>query len=259
MNNFFGLLLVLFFLIFQQKDPYYNKQGEPSTYGINEYIKNNQQSIIKEYEYRIDTLYDVYIFTENLAETSETEDLGNFYLPDYIVITNEEKFVAYEFKDLSKFKQKTLSYADRTVKSVIFHELTHVYFNQILISMRNKNMDISSEYGMIRMFPNSSARFGAEFIEEGVCEYVIYYLNECAPFKDVPIPDNETDLLDENNKFNNLYVYSVIFLKDFLDTYGVKKGIEILIGNRPPTYQELLNPRLYFNRIMPKFYNKKIN
>lgn len=242
-------ILFLFLSFNPQKDPNYNKQGKPSTYGINAYIENNQLDIIKEYEYRVDSLYDVYIYAENLNESNDEEDLGQFYLPDYIIVTNEEKFVAYEFKDLSKFKQRTIMYNERTVKAVIFHELTHAYFNQVLITMKNNNQYTSPEYGILRMFPNPSTQFGSTFIEEGICEYVIYYLNESNPIKNIPIPDNTTDLLANANKINNLYYYSVIFLQDFLDKYGIRKGIEILVSNKPPSYEEILDPKQFFNRI----------
>ena len=246
MIRLFPILFVLFLSFNPQKDPRFNKQGKPSTYGINDYIKRNELDLIKEYEYRVDTLYEVYIGTEDLGDDT---DLGEFYLPNDILITNREKFVGYEFKDLSKFKQKTLTYNERTVKAVVFHELTHAYFNQILLIMRNNNQYTSPEYGTLRMFPNPSTRFGAMFIEEGICEYVIYYLNESNPIKDIPIPDNEKDLLSEENKVNNLYCYSVIFLEGFLDKYGVHRGIEILIANKPPTYEEILDPKLFFNRL----------
>lgn len=245
--------LITFFLfvsyIIPQKDPMYNQQGKPSTWGVTTYISNNEESLIAEYEYRIDTIYDVYIFAEKLIETSDDNELGQFYLPDNVVITNEERYVAYEFKDLSKFKQRSLNYTDRTVKAVVFHELTHAYFNQILLIRKYNDLSVSPEYGTIRMFPNPTTRFGAEFIEEGVCEYVVYYLDESAPLKNVPIPDNEEDLVDTRNAVNNLYYYSVIFLKDFLDENGLEKGIEILISNKPPTYQEILKPELYFKRL----------
>jgi hypothetical protein len=223
----------------------YNKQGKPSKWGINEYIEKNQENIIKEYEYLVDTIYDVFIFSENLSESGDPEDLGNFYYPDYIIITNEENYVAYEFKDLSKFKQKTLNYTDRTVKSVIFHELTHVLVNQIYQTITNP----SPEYGMIRIYPLPRYQFGSTFIEEGICQYVIFHLNESPPPRNIPIPDNITDLIDPENKTNNVYYYSVIFLKDFLDKQGIKKGIEILISNKPPSYDEILNPSSYFNRL----------
>lgn len=250
MIKIFGILFLLFLSFNPQKDPNYNKNRKPSAYGINTYVKDNQSSIIKEYEYLIDSLYDVYIYTENISETSDDGELGQFYIPDYIVITNEEKYIAYEFKELSKFKQKTIPYNERTVKAVIFHELTHVYFNQILITMKNNNQYTSPEYGILRMFPNPATQFGSTFIEEGICEYVIYYLNESNPLKDISVPANETDLLATENKINNLYYYSVIFLKDFLNKYGVHKGIEILIGNKPPSYEEILDPKQFFNRLI---------
>jgi hypothetical protein len=249
MSNSIYILFLFFILFFSQKDPYYNKKGIPSTYGINTYVKNNEESLIKEYEYRVDTLYDVYIWTENLGETSNYENLGEFNLPNDVTITNEEKYVAYEFKDLSKFKQRSLNYTDRTVKAVIFHELTHAYFNKSIIQLRNKNIDISPEYSTFRIYPASEYQFGAEFIEEGVCEYIIYYLNENASLENVPIPENKTELLDKKNKINNVYYYSVLYLKDFLDKYGVKKGIKILLINKAPNYEEILNSELFFNRL----------
>jgi hypothetical protein len=245
-NGFTIILILLLFFLHPQKDLNYNKQGRPSTYGINTYIKNNEESLIREYVYRVDTLFDVNIFTDDLDETSDG-DLGQFYIPDYVVVSNREKYAAYEFKDLSKFKQRTISYTERTVKAVVFHELTHTYFYRTSIMMRNRGQHISSEYSTLRMFPIS--KFNTDFIEEGICEYVIYHLNESNPIEDIPIPDNLTDLLDENNRVNNIYGYSVIFLKDFLDKYGVKEGVEILIGNNPPTYEEILNPELFYKRL----------
>lgn len=239
MINFIFILLLFIF----QKDPLYNKEGRPSSWGINLFVKNNEQSLIKEYEYLVDSLYDIAIFTEDLGEDG---DLGEFYIPDQIVITNREKFIDYEFKSLSKFKQRTVSYTERTVKAVIFHEITHAYFNQEIYLMKDS---VFSEYMTLRMFPNPSTQFGAEFIEEGVCEYIVYYLNESAAIGDIFIPENIDDLLDPLNRVNITYVYSVLFLKDFLDKKGFQKGIEILISNKPPSYEEILNPELYFNRL----------
>jgi hypothetical protein len=242
-------ILFLFLLSFNpQKDPNYNKQGRPSTSGIDAYIKNNQENLIKEYEFLVDTLYDVYMFTENLKETAEGE-LGQFYLPDYIVITNEESFIAYEFKDLSKYKQRTISPDERTVKSVVFHELTHAYFNQTLITMKSNNLYVSPEYGNFRMFPTPASRFGAEFIEEGICEYMIFYLNESLQSQEIQIPTSTEQLLNKINKVDVFYRYSVFYVEKILRQYGVKKGIEILIGNKPPTYEEILKPKLFYDRL----------
>ena len=244
------VVIFTFILIPFQKDPYYTKQGIPSTYGINQYIKNNQESLIKEFEYYIgDTLlYDVYLFTDDLEQYTP-DGLGEFYPPDQIYITNKERFVEYEFKQLSKFKQRTLPHTSRTVKAVVFHELTHAYFTQILNIMKMNGYSIPNEYLSFRIIPNPTTRFGTDFIEEGICEYMIYHLNECPPLTNIPIPYNMEELLNEDNKVNILYGYSVYFLKNFMDEYALKESVQILIQNKPPTYDEILKPELFFNRL----------
>ncbi len=250
-NRFYSVLFIFVFLFSYEKDPMFNKYGRPSTYGITTYIDNNHDSIIKDYETRIsDTLYDVFITVDNLSYSEgNSEELGVFYIPDNIIVTNEEKYVAYKFSDLSRFRQNTSIYSERTLTAVLYHELTHAYFNQILYIMKSQNKSIASEYGIIRMFPNAASRFGSEFIEEGICEYVVYHLKESAPLRNIVEPKTENDLLGENNKINSIYRYSVVYLEDFLDKYGLKQGIEILIGNKPPSYREILEPELFFNRL----------
>jgi len=231
------------------KDPYYNRNGKPSTYGINAFIKLNHDNLIKEYEFLVDTIYDVYMYSENLSESSDGKSLGEFYIPDQIIITNEERYVEYEWKNLSKYKQKVYPYTTRTVKAVIFHELTHAYFYQNIYLLKQEEKQISAEYGMIRMFPNPSLRFGATFIEEGICEYAVYMLNESPPLGEFQIPTTSEELTNKDNETTVLYQYSVLFLKDFLDTQGFKKGIQILLQNRPPNYEEMLKPQQFFGRL----------
>jgi hypothetical protein len=244
------LRIIILFLIFlfSNQDPLYNRDKRPSTYGIETYIENNQENLISEYEYKVDSLYDIFLFTQNLSIYSDG-DLGQFVTPNEIIITNEEKYIAYEFKDLSKIKRKLSLYTDRTVKAVVFHELTHALIYKTSIKMSHKSKRASLEYTRYIMLTDSVSQFGARFIEEGTCEYAIYYLKESSPLENIIIPKNETELLDENKIENNLYQYSVYFLKDFLDKYGMKDGIEILISNKPPNYEEMLKPELFFKRL----------
>lgn len=240
------------FIIPKEKDPYFNKKGNPSTWGITTCVHDNQKNFIKEFEYKIkDTLlHDVFIYTENLNRNLDYDDdkqkLGEFYAPDEIIITDRERYIAYEFKDLSKSKLRNINYTHKTVKAVIFHELMHVYFNQIIITSKDT---VRSEYRIFRMFPSPTVSLGAEFIEEGVCEYTIYYLKENAPLGEFARPRSEMDLTNNMNKINLLYCYSVLYLQDFLDEHGLKEGIKILIRNKPPTYEEIINPELFFKRL----------
>lgn len=233
--------------------PYYNKKKEPTTWGINDYILKNQDNIVKEYEYFIeDTLiFEIDIWTEDFSKFSDGKALGEFYFPNQIYITNEERYIDYEFHRLSKFKQRFLPYTERTVKAVIFHELTHAYIYQIIYNMIQENRHVCIEYKYnLRILPRASSKLGATFIEEGICEYVVYYLKESVPLGNVYVPKNEKELLDESYYINNVYQYSVYYLKDFLDKHGIKRGIEILISNEPPNYEEILNRDLFFKRLI---------
>lgn len=248
-GSILAALLFLSFLQQQHKDPlYYNKQGKPSSKGIETYISNNHDNLIAEYEYRVDTLYDVYLFTENLDEEGDG-DLGNFYLPDYIIINSAERYVEYEYKNLTKYQQRVMPHTAKTVKGVLFHEMTHVYFNQILIIAKQEGLPVSPEYGTIRLFPNPGSRFGADFIEEGVCEYVVYYLNESSPIDEISIPNTVEELTNKENRVKFVYWYSSYFLKEFLDEKGLKEGIKILVTNKPPSYDEILDPQKFFSRL----------
>jgi len=233
----------------KKQDPYYNKAGKPSTWGINKFVKDNHDNLIAEYEFLVDTIYEVFMFTENLSEYSDRRSLGEFYIPDQIVITNEERYIAYEWKDLTKYQQRVYPYVTRTVKAVIFHELTHAYFYQNIYILQQEGKHVSPEYGSIRLFPTPSYRLGATFIEEGICEYTVYALKESAPLGDIEIPTTTEQLMDKDKEVNNLYYYSVYFLKDFLDYHGLEEGIQILLQNKPPNYEVILNPKLFFDRI----------
>jgi hypothetical protein len=252
MNILFQILIIFILLFYNQdKNSYYNN-GRPSSWGIEKFIKENEKNLIKEYEYKIDSfLFDIYIETEDLSKLSDYEifEMGRFYAPDQIIITNEEKYIEYEFKNLSKFKQKNISYNERTVKAILFHELSHAYFNQILLEMKQNNEKISSEYSYIRIFPQVNKNLGSEFIEDGICEYILYKTKEMSEYKVIFIPKNINELLDLKNTINIKYHYSVNFLKPLLDTMDLKKGIQMLISNNPPKYEEILNPKLFYKRL----------
>lgn len=244
----FIFILILSFSLEQKDDPYYNKKGEPSSYGISKYVNDNADKLITEYEFMIDTLYDVYVAAGKQIDDFDSLELGVFYLPDYIYINSDGYYIAYEFKDLSKFRQKNVKPFQRTVKGVVFHELSHAYFYQSMILMKNDSLQVSPEYDWIRMFPTASSGFSSKFVEEGFCEYIVEKSGE-QPINEVFIPKTKEDLLNENLSTDIIYGYSVYFLRDFLDKYGIKNGLIILLQNRPPTYEEILEPELYFKRL----------
>jgi hypothetical protein len=77
---------------------------------------------------------------------------------------------------------------------------------------------------------------------------------ECIPYKDIVKPKTKQELLDKNNYVNIKYRFASLYLKDFLDAskkqYGsIKTGLMIILANKPPNYDEILNSNLYFSRL----------
>ena len=161
--------------------------------------------------------------------------------------------MAYDINDLTKFKKLNLSSNNAFVKTSIMHELGHSYFLQITIETLFDSLKIHKEYDFrnrlsVRMFPNVEQAYGAEFIEEGVCQYIIQQMQLEIPQKPF-IPTEVSDMMNKKNDALIKYGYSVVFLKEFLDFMGLKQGIRILITNPPPTYEEILNPDKFYNRL----------
>ena len=252
------ILLSLLILSPQKANEYPYKNGVPTSKGIEYYIKINEQKIVNQYQAFVkDTLYDYYISTDDLSLYMDYDSLesGRFYIPNEVIITNELKYTDYELEFVSKMKRKTLIENNQFVKAVLIHELTHVYFYQVMDEMKIKEMNVSPEYNYgIRLYPNFESKFGSEFIEEGICEYAVQKMNESVPYLNIYKPQTKDELYSTYNTVNVKYKYSSWYVKDFLDQmirdYGsIKIGIMIILSNKPPTYEEILNPNLYFNRL----------
>jgi hypothetical protein len=252
MNLIFKVLIITIIFILPKGDLNYNKKGEPSSKGIYEFISKNQTQILNEYMYKVDTLYtDIYMEVIDFRDLYDydTLELSRFYVPGAIMITSEEKFVAFEFKNLSKYAQKNFQPYQNTVKGVIFHELTHAYVYQIEIMMRYDTIPVSSDYITVKLLPTVASNFGVNFIEEGICEYTVILTGEKLPYKCIYIPKTKEDILNKENEVLIKYQYSVYFLKSFLDQNGLEEGIKILLRNSAPTYDEILEPTKFFNRL----------
>jgi len=90
---------------------------------------------------------------------------------------------------------------------------------------------------------------GSRFIEEGICEFVTLKMKETITRRRPYIPKKPSDLTLPENVYKVFYKYSAYSLTDFLDTKGLKRGVKILLHNRPPTTEEILEPELFFARL----------
>jgi len=257
---FLGVLLLFIFTSYQIKPEYpVNRKGEPSKYGIQYYITKNQDKIISEFQDFVqDTLYDVYITVDDLSKYMENEDALGLCLSSVgsveIIITNEEKYIAYEVSLLKKKANKEIISANNFVKGTLIHELGHLYFNQVIREMSivdtiTFSSRVYSEYTS-KFFIMPKNTFGAKFIEEGIAEYSLVKMNEEIVDKNIYIPATFNDLVAKENKYNVFYRYSSHYITPFVDHYGVKKAIKILVSNPPPSYEEVLDSRKFFSRLI---------
>lgn len=261
MNIFFKILIFLAITILPQEALQLYKNGKPTSNGIDEYVNNNSNKFINEFQLYIkDTLYnDVYITTTDFStladydksELGYTEIHSNGY---EITLTNERKYDDYSINTLTKRGvKKNFNEYSQFVKSVIFHELMHVYFRQVM-QVEIMQDELNHYYYNVQLIPNAEMRYGSTFIEEGLCEYLIRNKGEIIEYQNKYIPKTINDLLIKENIFKVQYEYSSYYLQNFMDSctnkYGrIKPAIKILLENNPPSYNEILNSNLYFKRL----------
>jgi hypothetical protein len=266
----FELFLSQFQSLYPQTIQYPYKLNRPTPEGIDKYVKDNKYIFFDEFQSFIkDTiLNDVDMTAEDLSkETDYTgEELGwtEIYSNGYQIIINDIK----EFRDYSidtktikgKSKKNFFIESDQFVKSTIFHELMHVYFRQEMLRLTmikdtiTGNSKLNKYYYNVQLVPNAEMRNGSKFIEEGFCEYLIHAKGEVKDYDNLYTPKTEEDINTKENKFNVYYKYSYEYLKNFLDSCFLadgymRNGIHILLTNNPPSHKEILNPKLYFNRL----------
>jgi hypothetical protein len=181
------------------------------------------------------------VYNENAYETFE---LGIYYFPGDIIISNENKYIDYAVDSLS-FIKRNLTISNKFVKGCVFHELTHIWFQQILSEMKH---EVSPEHRNFRIYSTPDRDYGADFIEEGICEYVAHKAGE------IIYPKNYApDLENEWNTYKIKYQYAEYYVRQILDKYdNIKEGIKMILRVSPPNKEEIRNPELYYQRVFPE-------
>lgn len=213
------------------------------------YVADNSDRIISEFQKIVgDSLYDVNIYTDNISSLSyhDPGSLGVYYPPDEIIITNEEKFRAYELKDLSRYKRNELISSDNFVKGTMFHELMHYYFMQIIKEMQMHEQYVSPEYNNFSIVARLDHDIGARFIEEGICEYMSIKSHQAIFNENYYVPETTQDLFSKTKNQEIFYEYSVAYVRSFINYYGFKKAIQLIVASKPPTPEQILHPAEFF-------------
>jgi hypothetical protein len=248
------LLAILLLISLRGEAPDYPlKDGKPTGRGIEQYIEERGNSILKEYQQFVgDTVYNVWIYTASLKEFGDYDslELGR-YFQNEVYINKDGSFEAYELDDLTPLQKNSIPECNRFVKSVVIHELTHEYISQIGTEMRFvDHIGVHRTYQTGLSIVISHENFGSLFIEEGICEYMAEKMGELIPPKKRFIPKTIEEITSKDNLYLVKYKYSSAYVKPFLDTTGLKEGIKILLHNPPPSYEEILNPGLFYSRLL---------
>jgi hypothetical protein len=266
------LLLTTTLSFTQNKKQYDYHKNTPTRTGIEQYIDINKTNVKKLVENFVDdSIYSYEVRVDNLSEYQDYDSLeaGRFYPEDEIIITNQLKFFDYELGFIPKWKQREFSNNNKFVKGVLIHEFVHLYIYQFIYECLGNNVPINSEYYNFNMVPGIRSYYASEFIEEGICEYVVMKLREgiYSEFK----PDcingdtavNISKFKEIQNSYCIKYQYSRNYVQSIFDNNSFKKALLMILTCKPPSYEELVTPDRYYNRlekhsedIPPVFFSK---
>jgi hypothetical protein len=241
------IFALIFSNIYCQKLEY--KQGRPTSKGINEYIGENEENFLIEYqEFIQDTLFDVYFEVDNLSEYYNYDnELGTFSYPNLITITNEERYLDYELQLCSKYKKSQYVENNAFVKSVAMHELSHYYFYLVVRKLKDMHAEVDNNYlSGLRMFPNNV--YGSDFLEEGFCEYISWKMGMMIVDNNY-VPKSQQYVVENQKAYEIKYRYARIYVEKIMNIYGIKKGLRLILTNKPPSYEEIFKPELYLERL----------
>ena len=244
------LVLISFFFLGVSQD-YEYKHGRPTTKGIDKYVETNWLVFIEDYQKFVgDTLvFEPFISTDDLSRYyNYTEgDAGYFERPDNILITNEEKYIDYELRLLSRYEKSRYREATMFVRAVVMHELTHCYYYQIMMKAQYDGI-LEYEFRQgLRIIPVD--HYGTDFVEEGICEYVVETMGVMI-VSDEAVKITKADLHPQRRDSHEVkYRYSRQFVKPIVEEFGLESAIYMILTNKPPSDEEILNPKLYYVRL----------
>ena len=112
--------------------------------------------------------------------------------------------------------------------------------------MRHLGLAISPEYVNFRVYHELNRGYGAEFMEEGICEYIAHKAGE------ILYPERVTpDFSFGWNSFEVKYLYAEYYVRQILVRYGnMKEGIMKILNTPPPTQEEIQHPELFYERVL---------
>lgn len=253
------LIFILLLVLPQQELEY--KRGRPTSRGVDKYVEANEYQFIIDYQNHVgDTLvFEPFISADDLSDYVgfSSGEAGFFERPDNVVIHNRANYIDYELRLLSRFRKSQYREANKFVRGVVMHELTHAYIYQIqVVQGHRKQLEYEWRQGL-RMLPVDN--YYTEFIEEGISEYVAADMQEIIPYDQEVILIKKDLSSASRNTYEIKYRYAMQFVTPVIREYGLKPAIELIMATKPPSREELLAPSLYYNRLRIYRYESGID
>ncbi len=239
-----SLLLLAPLNLFGQEYPL-DKNGKTTSKGVKEYVLKNDSIINKQFDnhFNVNSYYLDFV-PDNMKYYNNYKGEKGLYLGNKgrgeVIIDTVIPFDNYSLNLLSKKEKRKFLWNDDFVRGTMIHEKAHGFYHQLKNILELKNKEV-----FIKTNPSEDYLFRKSFVEEGVCQYCAYKMNEIIISKEYKNKENLEKLISEKN-LELIYRYSLDYFKDFLDFFGLKNGIKILLKNPPPTKQEISNPIKFY-------------
>lgn len=226
--------------IVQEKEYPLNDKGFPTTEGIEQYVKDNEYTVIEEFERFFNVSINSMGFeTDNLEgylnvypDEIRGGELG-LYFEDYAVISNSEDYLGYSLKTTDSKKLANIPDTYAFVKATMIHEIGHDYIEQVIAELLAQGIHASPEYTDYRRTTD-----GSRFNKEGIAQYCVRAMNE-SKMGSNHIPKSYEKLTADYYTF--YYKYSELFLRNFLKEKGLREGIRTLVVNAPAGPAQMMN------------------
>jgi len=118
-----------------------------------------------------------------------------------------------------------------------------------MIARQKGELALEFQQGL-RIIPTPNSNYGADFIEEGICEYQTLLMGEIIYDQRISVTRNQ--LRNKPESYEVMYRYGMWFVKPIVDKLGLKAAIYLMVSNKPPSQEEILQPQLYYDRLNVK-------
>ncbi|MEF8983252.1 MAG: hypothetical protein V5A51_01540 [Bacteroidales bacterium] len=223
-----------------------DKEGNATTRGVVEYIEDKDSLINEQFDEKFEVnSYDVNFVPDAMSKYSDDTSHQGFYFRHRgertVIIDTVDGYGHYSLQSLPEQRKDSIRFSYNSLRGLMIHEKAHAFFNEMKSRLYSEG---TKHYYTL----TPDYVFSKSFIEEGVAQYCAYKMGEIIiPERYEPSDSLETLFVEKASELE--YEYSLYYLKDFLDFFGLEECTKILLTNPPPTKEEIINPLKFYQRL----------